>query len=606
MKKTVSLICFLTFFLLTNALVAQDSKTDSTKKKTEKPPSAASLIKDFSYSYGYSFAKDLNEKSSFGASELVEKEILKGIKAGLKVDSASLVAVNNHLEARMLQDSVTKSVEEGKKTAYNLGFSAVGNMIMSLELPSTDFHYGSLKKGYSDYTKGKDPKFTLEAMKEKLTTYFHAKQIAIQEKMLAKRKADGQINLQQSNQYLAENGKKEGVKTTASGLQYQVIKEGTGPKATLQDIVVTHYTGTLMNGKVFDSSIDRGKPASFPLKNVIKGWQEGIQLMSVGARYRLFVPAEMGYGGENSPASIPPNSVLIFDVELLEIQKEDPALANGKTQMSYSYGYMVGQSLQKLEFSDKEKDVNQFVQGFAKGFSAIEEDMMTIETLLKARVESKTPAVDDEAAKKIAFALGFSSSASIARQLGAVATEFDFNGIGLGYTTALKGEASKYTDEEMNNFLKAYFEPKQQQIQAQLQAEAEAAALVNITAGEKFMEENTKVEGVQIMANGMQYIVLKEGEGLKPTLQDKVTTHYHGTLIDGTVFDSSVERGEPATFPLNAVIKGWQEGIPLMSVGAKYKFFIPAALAYGNRAMGEKIPPGSTLIFEVELIGIGE
>lgn len=129
----------------------------------------------------------------------------------------------------------------------------------------------------------------------------------------------------------------------------------------------------------------------------------------------------------------------------------------------------------------------------------------------------------------------------------------------------------------------------------------QAAAAIAKEAGEKFLAENAKKPGVVALPSGLQYEVVKEAEGPKPTLASTVTTHYHGTLIDGTVFDSSVERGEPISFPLNAVIKGWQEGIPLMSEGAKYRFFIPAHLAYGTTAMG-KIPGGSALIFEVNLL----
>ena len=122
-------------------------------------------------------------------------------------------------------------------------------------------------------------------------------------------------------------------------------------------------------------------------------------------------------------------------------------------------------------------------------------------------------------------------------------------------------------------------------------------------AGAKFMLENQDKEGVISLPSGLQYMVLVKGDGPKPTINDKVTTHYHGTLIDGTVFDSSYDRGQPATFPLNGVIKGWQEGIPLMPLGSKYRLFIPQNLAYGMRAMG-KIPAGATLIFDVELLDI--
>ncbi len=127
----------------------------------------------------------------------------------------------------------------------------------------------------------------------------------------------------------------------------------------------------------------------------------------------------------------------------------------------------------------------------------------------------------------------------------------------------------------------------------------------NLIAGQKFLEENSKKEGVVTLPSGLQYIVLKEGDGPQPKLDDKVTTHYHGTLIDGTVFDSSVERGQPETFLVSRVVKGWTDALQLMKVGAKWKLFIPSDLAYGeNPRPGGPIEPNSALIFEIELISI--
>ena len=126
----------------------------------------------------------------------------------------------------------------------------------------------------------------------------------------------------------------------------------------------------------------------------------------------------------------------------------------------------------------------------------------------------------------------------------------------------------------------------------------------NLKAGEKFLEENGKRPGVVVLASGLQYEIITEGTGPKPKATNKVTCHYHGTLIDGTVFDSSVQRGQPATFPLNMVIKGWTEGLQLMTEGSKWRFFIPPHLGYGDRQVSAQIGANSTLIFEVELLGI--
>ncbi len=129
-------------------------------------------------------------------------------------------------------------------------------------------------------------------------------------------------------------------------------------------------------------------------------------------------------------------------------------------------------------------------------------------------------------------------------------------------------------------------------------------AAANQKVGQDFLDANKQKPGIIALPSGLQYEVITEGTGIKPLASNKVTCHYHGTLIDGTVFDSSVKRGQPATFPLNMVIKGWTEGLQLMSVGSKWRFFIPPQLAYGERQTGAHIGPNSTLIFEVELLGV--
>jgi FKBP-type peptidyl-prolyl cis-trans isomerase FklB len=142
-------------------------------------------------------------------------------------------------------------------------------------------------------------------------------------------------------------------------------------------------------------------------------------------------------------------------------------------------------------------------------------------------------------------------------------------------------------------------------ISTYMQRQENQSSINNKAEGEKFLEENKTKSGVVTLESGLQYRIMREGTGPKPKLTDNVTVHYHGTLIDGTVFDSSVDRGEPASFPLNGVIQGWQEALQLMPVGSKWQLFIPADLAYGSRPMpGSKIQANMVLIFEVELISI--
>jgi FKBP-type peptidyl-prolyl cis-trans isomerase FklB len=200
-----------------------------------------------------------------------------------------------------------------------------------------------------------------------------------------------------------------------------------------------------------------------------------------------------------------------------------------------------------------------------------------------------------------------------------VKTETDSVAYALGHSIGnnLKSQFPDVSPEILSSALLEAFEGKENKlfesaqaadsyIRGYLQLASDRKAEENKVKGEEFLSKNAKKEGVTVTESGLQYQVITEGTGPKPTAENTVKVHYHGTTIDGEVFDSSVERGEPATFPLGGVIKGWTEGLQYMTVGSKYKFVIPADLAYGSRQAGAKIGPNSTLIFDVELLEIVE
>ena len=190
----------------------------------------------------------------------------------------------------------------------------------------------------------------------------------------------------------------------------------------------------------------------------------------------------------------------------------------------------------------------------------------------------------------------YSAGVIIANELkGSGIDKMDYESFLAGFKDKLEGTDLKISEQEAQNLFQS------------LLMEKRAAAGSEVKGlGEKFLAENAKKEGVITLESGLQYIVLKEGTGASPTPTDKVKTHYHGTLIDGTVFDSSVDRGEPISFPVNGVIQAWQEILPMMKIGDKYKIFSPYQLAYGERGAGGVIKPFAALIFEIELLGINE
>lgn len=198
---------------------------------------------------------------------------------------------------------------------------------------------------------------------------------------------------------------------------------------------------------------------------------------------------------------------------------------------------------------------------------------------------------------KVSYALGLGIGHQLV-QMGA--SDLNIDDFAAAIKDVISGNELKVSNKDAQGIVENYFKAKE----SKLNAERAAKGKVAREAGEQYLKTNAKNEGVVTLPSGLQYKVLNEGNGNKPKATDTVVCHYEGFLIDGTVFDSSYQRGEPATFPLNQVITGWTEGLQLMQEGAKYRFFIPYRLGYGENGAGTLIPPYSTLIFDVELIKV--
>ena len=201
---------------------------------------------------------------------------------------------------------------------------------------------------------------------------------------------------------------------------------------------------------------------------------------------------------------------------------------------------------------------------------------------------------NDEA--KLSYAIGMDVGQSLAH----AGAKIDLDAFNAGVAAMVKGEKPKLSAKEAAAAKQAFFAKQREKAMN----ERKELGMKNKREGEKFLAENAKKAGVKTTASGLQYMVLKMGDGPRPKATDRVKVNYEGRLIDGTVFDSSYKRGQPVTFPLNRVIRGWTEGLQLMPVGSKFRLFLSPELAYGERGAGSAIGPNATLIFDVELLGI--
>ena len=197
----------------------------------------------------------------------------------------------------------------------------------------------------------------------------------------------------------------------------------------------------------------------------------------------------------------------------------------------------------------------------------------------------------------LSYALGI----GIGRQLAQMGAEsLNIDDFAQAIKDIISNQELKVSEQEAQTLVQNFFEEQEKKAQAAAAEKGKAAK----EEGEKFLTENSKKDGIITLPSGLQYQVIREGNGKKPKATDQVECHYEGTLIDGTKFDSSYDRGQTATFPLNQVIAGWTEGLQLMQEGAKYRFFIPYTLGYGERGAGASIPPFAALIFDVELVAV--
>lgn len=349
---------------------------------------------------------------------------------------------------------------------------------------------------------------------------------------------------------------------TSSGLKYRDIKVGDGAAPEEHGYAKVHYIGWLTDGKQFDSSYQRGKPVVFWFDRVIAGWAEGVRSMRVGGKRRLEVPPHLAYGDNDSPL-IPANSTLIFEIELLDVrpparQTAVDGLKRMETESGLTY-WDIRQGSGAVPGPGWRVKVN-YAGWLADG------------TLIDSSYESVEPAV---------FALGYLVP-GLAEGIGTMAVG--------GKRRMVIPPALAYGDKGS---------PPSVPAGAEMIYEVELLDVIAPPA-------QTPIDGIEPVQSpsGLKYWDIKVGEGPLPNTSSVLTAHYSGWLEDGTLFDSSVERGVPATFRRDLVPDGWKEGVWSMRAGGVRRLLIPHTMAFGDEGKPPKIPPRATVIYEVELLAI--
>jgi len=361
--------------------------------------------------------------------------------------------------------------------------------------------------------------------------------------------------------------------TADSGLQYEILEEGSGPGAQKGDVAQIHFTGWLADGTSLGSSYDMGKPVAFPVGDsvIMPGWDEAVSLLDLGGKGRFIFPPELAFGPEGDGRVIPPNATLYFEIELVDVLPGSPESPIEVAESDYTE---TDAGLKYYALHEGEGDESEEGQVVSIHYTGWLEDGTKFDSSL-------------DRAQPFSFQLG----------------EGQFiPGIDEGIVSMKVGEQRQFVIPPELAFgeagLPGFIPPD-----TTLVVEVE---LLDIMPGAPAAPTEVDEDDYTTTESGLKYYDFEEGTGDTPETGQQVVVHYTGWLEDGTKFDSSLDRGTPFPFTLGVgqVIPGWDEGVATMKVGGKRQLVIPADLAYGDDGAGGTIPPGATLIFEIELLEI--
>ncbi|MGH1339423.1 MAG: FKBP-type peptidyl-prolyl cis-trans isomerase [Aureispira sp.] len=543
----------------------------------------------FSYAYGLKTAILWKEANIPERERNIERFIL-GIQEGLKGDVPRFKRAQEGCDKRWADNTVWVA-----DFPYRHGIVSLTVLATKVNIPVHIFDFHALREGYAYGRRKKKIKQTKEALEAIINQQFQPYQ-----EQYNRRIAGIEGTIKKGEKFLKENAKKEEIITLASGLQYEVVAEGTGANLQAKDKFRVFYKTTFIDGQELEYLYSSDKPLMFQFQEKPHhAWiREAYPLLKKGSKYRFFVPHELSFGRMDTK-KIPGGSALIHEIEVLEIFPHDQPqeVVKDLATISYVYGIRTAEMLEVLQIPQEQLKVEELIEGLQQnllGVSAAQYQLAKEHQANYVRYKQLNPN------RNLSFDIGITLLPTNEKTKKYPVDLFHLEQFKKGFLAVWAGNRNTWTTSEMDNMIAQYLQTYEEIIVQK----AQEKDLFALQEGKAFLEKNAKKRGIISLPSGLQYEILKEGIGAKPTATDRIKVHYHGTLIDGTVFDSSVEREKPVVLSLHQLILGWQEGLLWMKEGGKYRLFIPQELAYGKQGHSTIIPARATLIFEIELIKV--
>lgn len=575
-------------------------------QQEETPPPTK---KEFSHAFGYRIPDVLDQRDLMRDLELAEQILLEGLKAGFEAKKSETDSQYQPEQSWFYGIDTNTDEDSIKKAIFDYGFyegSHHRHFPHQHAADSLVYQYlaDGVKSYFRDFSKNTIDLEKAESIYMAHISAVYKIQSAIREK---EEKAAIEQNRLNAQAFLEKNKSKKGVFTTASGLQYEIINKGTGSTPSSTDRVFMHYTSENIKGEnLYSTRIDIGeKPISFSIANLKLGWLEAVSLMNKGAVYKFYFPHHVLYGKDAKIYYSSTPLISVVTINLLDIQED--ILKTDKDKLSYILGYnYISNSPIIAMVPNADKYAAAYVEGFQK--SAVP-NMAVLNKLNRMyrsirvsdyRVKDTT-FTDSIVARQWIYYFGYQIGYQ-ASQTGVSLNLLDSDFIQLGFSHAVTNTYSWVDDTEGDSLIIKVTE-KGKTTFAEKEATRTKIFKENIAKGNAFLEKNAKNKKIKVLPSGIQYQVLKKGQGASPNMEDVVTIHYTAKLIDGTLIANSAELKEPIPVDISYTLQSWEEILPLMKVGAKYKFYVSAKQENYNNQF-QSIPPGSVLIYEMELISI--